>query len=261
MLRKLATSKEAGRTYPRKAAIERNKNNINSSPSGCFRATPATARLAVATMKSIIELSMAVTGRLLTLAYCFVGAAALAAEPTTPFSCEGPFGRDTSYARLVSTYGAANVTNEEDAEADSEVTILFPKYPARRLKFLWKNKKARRNPSVITFDEHSSWSVAGVTMKTALVELERLNGGPYKLNFFEGDYGGAITDWLGGHFNASQPGGCWFGAFVTIVDRVPDAVSEALNAEITRDDSLLSSGPGLRAANPVVSEMSVAFQK
>jgi hypothetical protein len=103
---------------------------------------------------------MDVTARLLALAFCLAGTAALAAEPATTFKCEGPFGRDGSDAKLAAKYGAANVTIEEDPRLDGErvkVTILYPNDPARRLKIEWKDKKARRNPRVITIDhEHST---------------------------------------------------------------------------------------------------------
>ena len=208
---------------------------------------------------------MNVTIRLLTLACCLVGTAALAAEPATIFKCEGPFGRDGSYAKLVAKYGTANITTEEDPKLDGDVvqaTILFANDPTRRLKIEWKDRKARRNPYVITIETaHSSWSVAGVTIGTALVDLERLNGKPFKLNYFEGDYGGDITDWRGGRFKAPLPGGCLLGASVGIADEIPSTVGEAMNAEIIENGALLSSGPGLRAAKPEVGQMFISYPK
>ena len=109
--------------------------------------------------------------------------------------------------------------------------------------------------------EPSGLSVAGVAIGTQLVDLERLNGGPFKLNYFEGDYGGDITDWLGGRFNAPIPGGCIFGASVGVAEQLPEAVDKAIDAEVTQDRSLLSSGPGLRAAKPTVGEMFISFPK
>jgi hypothetical protein len=205
---------------------------------------------------------MNVTIRLLTLASCLAGTAALAAEPATPFKCEGPFGRDGSYAKLTAKYGAANITTEEDGLLDSEVTILFANDRTRRLKIEWKDKKGRRNPRLIAIeDEHSTWSVAGVTIGTSLVDLEHLNGRPFKLNYFEGDYGGDITDWIGGRFKASLSGGCLFGASVGIDNVLPEAVDKAVDAEVTKDRSLLSSGPGLRAAKPTVGQMFISYPK
>jgi hypothetical protein len=162
---------------------------------------------------------------------------------------------------LVSRYGSANVVTEYDDEADAEVTVLFPNDPERRLKIQWNDQKVRRNPGHVTIAGRSSWSVAGVAIGTSLVELEHLNGGPFKLNDFEGDYGGAITDWLKGRFDAPLSGGCFLGAFVGIAERLPEAMSKAVDEEVTSDRSLLSSGPGLRATKPVVTQMIVSCSK
>jgi hypothetical protein len=191
---------------------------------------------------------------------CLLGMPALAAERTTPFKCEGQFGRNASHAKLAATFGADNAVSNEDAESDSEVTILFPNNAARRLKIEWNDQKSRRGLRHVTITG-LSWSVAGVVIGMPLVELERLNGGPFKLNYFEGDYGGAITDWLGGRFNAPLSGGCVLGVFVGIDERHPDAPTQALEKEVMPDRSLLSSGAGLRATKPVVSKMIVSFPK
>jgi len=204
---------------------------------------------------------MTLTRRFLIVAWCLVNTAAPAKEPANTFKCEGPFGRDATHAKLAAKYGAANIATDDDGEADAEVTILFPNDPERRLKIEWKDQKGRRKPAHITITGRSWWSVAGVAIGTSLVELEDLNGGPFRLNYFEGDYGGAITDWLGGRFNAPLSGGCVPGAFVGIDERLPDAESKALDQEVAPDRSLLSNGAGLRAAKPAVNEMIVSFPK
>jgi hypothetical protein len=121
---------------------------------------------------------MNVAHRSLAVARCLIGTATLTAEPTRTFDCEGPVGSDATHARLVSKYGSANFVTEYDGEADAEVTVLFPSVPERRLSIQWKDLKARRNPGHVTIAGRSSWSVAGVTIGTSLVDLERLNGGP-----------------------------------------------------------------------------------
>jgi hypothetical protein len=204
---------------------------------------------------------MSVACRFLIIACCLIGTATLAAEPTKILTCEGPFGRNETHAKLASKYGAANTVTVNDGEADADVTILFPDDPQRRLKIQWKDEKARRNPWHITIAGRSSWSAAGVAIGTSLIELERLNGRPFKLNYFEGDYGGAITDWLSGRFTAPLSGGCVLGAFVGIDERLPAAASKALDEEVTPDRSLLSSGMGLRASKPVVNQIIVTFPK
>lgn len=202
---------------------------------------------------------MVVVRRLLTAACCLIGTTTLAAETT--FECKGPFGRDASHAKLASKYGAANIATEYDELADADATILFPNDPGRRLKLLWKDRKGRRNLGYISIGGHSSWSVAGVTIGTSLIELERLNDGSFKLNNFDGDYSGAITDWLKGRFDTPLSGGCMFGASVGIDEHLAEAVKKALDKEVTPNGSLLSSGMGLHAAKPMVIEIIVSFPK
>jgi len=182
-----------------------------------------------------------------------------AGKPQT-FKCEGSFGPDASHAKLAKEFGAANIDTEEYWDADWEVTVVFPKDPQRRLIIQWKDHEARRKPASIKL-EGSLWSAAGVTIGTPLAELERLNGGPFKLNDFEGDYGGAITDWMGGRFTMPFSAGCRLGLSVWFDENLPEAMDGAMEKELLPDRSLLSSGAGLRAAKPVVNEMTVIFPK
>ena len=183
---------------------------------------------------------------------------ALVAKAATPFRCEGPFGRDANHAKLVATFGANNVASEYDGLNDAEVTIIYPKDPKRRLKILWKDQKTHRGLRTVTIAGPSSWIVAGVTVGMPLVELERLNGGPFRLNDFDGDYPGAIYDWMGGHLHAPLPGGCTFGAAVMI--EKGNVLDLEAAREAGRDGSWLSSNESLRAAKPVVSEIYVGFE-
>jgi hypothetical protein len=201
---------------------------------------------------------IAATRHAILVVCCLLGAPA--AEAMTPFNCKGPFGRDASHAKLVATFGAGNTIIKYDDESDMEVTILFPNDPKRLLQVQWKDQNSRRGLGHVTIGRHSSWMVAGLAIGTPLAEIERLNGSPFKLNYFEGDYGGAITSWLGGRFDKPLPGGCMLGAYVTIDDEhVPTEVQKAVDREVTTDRSLLSSGAGLRAAKPVVNQMIVSF--
>lgn len=200
-----------------------------------------------------------ITRSLSAVACCLIGTATFAAQSTKILNCAGPIGRNATHAELASKYGSTNAITKYDGEVDEEVTILFPNDPERRLKIQWKDQKGRRNPGRVTIAGRSSWSVAGVAIGTSLIELERLNGGPFKLNYFEGDYGGAITDWLSGRFTTPLPGGCVLGTFIGIDERLPEA--KALEEEVTPDRSLLSSSTRLRAARPVVNAMIVSFPK
>jgi hypothetical protein len=152
------------------------------------------------------------------------------------------------------------VVTEYDGQEDADVTVVFPRDPERKLRIKWKDEKARRNPEHIAVAGRS-WSVAGVAMGTSLIELERLNGRPFKLNYFDGDYGGAITDWLGGRFQSPLSGGCVFGAFVWIDDkRIPESVNRAIDEEGAPTGEMISSSTALRAAKPLVTQMGVRFK-
>lgn len=188
--------------------------------------------------------------------FCFL-TPAFGAEPKTPFKCEGPFARETSHAKLARTFGASNATIEYIGEFDEEVTILFPNDSTRRLIVLWKDQKGRQGLRIVIIREpRSSWSVAGIAIGTPLVEVERLNGGPFKLNYFEGDYGGDIIDCLGGRFDAPLSSGCKVGASVMTTKHT---TSNAIEKEVLPDRTLLSSGRGLRAEKPTVREIIVGF--
>jgi hypothetical protein len=176
------------------------------------------------------------------------------------FKCEGSFSRGTSHARLAKEYGAANIDSEYNGEADANVTILFPKDPERRLIIQWKDEKGRQKPASITI-EGKYWSAAGVVRRAPLVEVERLNGGPFKLNYFDADYGGAITDWMGGRLNAPFSSGCRVGVSIAVDEKLPEAIDKALFEEQGQDGSLPSSSAALRAAKPWVGELIVIYPK
>jgi hypothetical protein len=85
----------------------------------------------------------------------------------------------------------------------------------------------------------------------SLTELERANGGPFKLLDFEGELGGYVTDWLGGKLDKLS-GGCGLGAEFSM-----DAFN---SAQWKASGGLLSFGnAALRAAKPKLSEIIVAF--
>jgi hypothetical protein len=177
-----------------------------------------------------------------------------------PFVCEGPFGRDAGHAKLAALFGAGNAVIRNDEEVDAEVTILFPNNPKRMLTIEWKDPKSRHGLRRVRIVGNASWSVEGLAKGTPLAEVERLNGGPFKLNYFDGDYSGAITSWQGGRFDKPLPGGCVLGAYLSIDEQhLPADVSKALFKEVTADGSLLSGGAALRAAKPVVASMVVSF--
>lgn len=201
-------------------------------------------------------MNTAIRSLVLFMSLLFCGLSAVAAEPL-PFKCEGSFARDTSDARMRAAFGAANVQVQFDDEYEEEVTVVFPNDPARRLKVRWKGQRGRREIARVIF-AGSSWSVGGITFGMPMVEVERLNGRPFQLNDFQGDYSGAISDWLGGRFDTPLPGGCRVGAGLWIADGV---TADGLDREVLPDGSRLSSRGALRRVKPIVNQISVGFTK
>jgi hypothetical protein len=109
------------------------------------------------------------------------------AERVTParvIKCEGPFGRNGSHAGLVKAFGNPNVAYQEIGDGQDKkikASVLYPDDPKARLEFTWRDEKARRRPTRIRAKDQSAWASAnGIRIGTALAEIEKMNGKPFK---------------------------------------------------------------------------------
>jgi hypothetical protein len=174
------------------------------------------------------------------------------------FSCAGPFGRDASHAGLVKAFGAANVSHEEVFRSGDSLpmTVVFPKDPERRLMVHWLDGEGRRGVDAIII-RSPAWSVAGAAVGMPVAVVERLNGRPFKLTDFLGsDHDGEVSDWQGGKFAATLPGGCRVGAALGINDADADATQW-----LPHPEGLASDDEALRGADPRLYELTVYFPK
>lgn len=134
------------------------------------------------------------------------------AQQVTPqtIACSGPFAKDSSRAKLVTAFGAANVTDEtiDGAEgATEQATVLFAKDPRRRVAVIWSDEKAKAKPASIMVKSPSAWAgPEGIQIGMTLSDIVQRNGEPLKINGFEWDYGGYAVN-LKGRL-ATLPGGC-----------------------------------------------------
>ena len=178
----------------------------------------------------------------------------------TALSCDGPFAKDSDHARIVKTFGAANVKfmkipGPEGSEL--QATVVYEKDAKRRLDITWINEKARRIPNVIVREEGSTWKTAdGIGLETPLVEIEKLNGKPFKLSGFEWDMGGYVMDLQGGAL-AKRAGGCRLGLRFAPGPKAP----ESALTKVAGDRTFASTDPNMRAARPVVSEISLHWPR
>src|SRR5262249_8701373 len=108
------------------------------------------------------------------------------AAPARVIKCEGPFSRNASHAGLVKAFGHNNVTYQEIGDAQDKrikASVLYPNDPKARLEFVWGDEKARRRPRQIRAKDQSAWTSAnGIRIGTALADVEKMNGKPFKLS-------------------------------------------------------------------------------
>lgn len=173
-------------------------------------------------------------------------------------ACEGPFAKDTTHAKLVTAFGAQNVTFKtvDGAEGATErATVLFDADPTHRIVVFWHDEKSRAKPSMITISAPSLWiGPGGIGNGMKLTDVEKLNGKPFKMAGFDWDGGGFIRD-LDGKLKG-LPGGC------NLVVRFEPGIANPLPAkyaEITGDKTILSSNRTLRRVRPQVSEWSLGY--
>ena len=173
-------------------------------------------------------------------------------------SCDGPFARDTSHAKLVTAFGAKDVTFKQvdAAEGSKEyATVLFDDDPTKRVVVFWHDAKARARPSMISVSAPSLWTgPGGVGNGMKLTDVEKLNGKPFKLAGFDWDGGGLVRE-LDGKL---KPSSC------NLVIRFEAGIASPLPAryaEITGDKLIVSNNKLLRRTRAQVSEWGIGYPR
>lgn len=173
-------------------------------------------------------------------------------------ACSGIFARNSSHAKLAAAFHARNITfTEIDSDSGAKVpaSVLFAKDPKQRLEVWWSNPAGRSDVHLIVINGQSDWIAPGeLHLGLTLAELERLNGRPFKLSGFDKDATATLSDWNGGDLSALT-GGCKLGVSLRADPKTPAATLASLPA----DRAFTSADATLRAANPTVSEILVAY--
>jgi len=172
--------------------------------------------------------------------------------------CEGAFARDTTHAKLVTAFGAQNVTFKEvdAAEGSKErATVLFDDDPTRRVLVFCHDERTRARPSMISISAPSLWiGPGGIGNGMKLSDVEKLNGKPFKLAGFDWDGGGFVRE-LDGKLKQT---GC------NLVIRFEPGIANPLPAkyaEITGDKTIVSTSKLLRRTRAQVSEWGIGYSK
>ncbi len=188
------------------------------------------------------------------------GAVAKASRSAKPniVACSGVFARDSSHAKLASAFQSRNVAfTQVDASSGAKVmaSVLYAKDPKRRLEVWWSKPASRSDTHLIVINGQSDWIAPGeLHLGLTLAELEKLNGKPFKLSGFDKDRIATLSDWNGGQL-ATLAGGCKVGISL----RADPKTTASTLSSLTVDRSFTSSDTALRAANPMVSEILVAY--
>jgi hypothetical protein len=186
---------------------------------------------------------------------------ALTRPPAKPqvVACSGVFARDSSHAKLATAFQSRNVAfTQVDASAGGKVmaSVLYGKDPKRRLEVWWSKPASRSDTHLIVINGKSDWIAPGeLHLGLTLADLEKLNGKPFKLLGFDKDGLATLSDWNGGTL-ATIVGGCKVGIGLRADPKTP---ASAL-ADLPADLSFTSADAALRAVNPTVSEILVAYE-
>jgi hypothetical protein len=144
-----------------------------------------------------------------------------------------------------------------DASAGGKAmaSVLYAKDPKQRLEIWWSKSANRSDTHLIVINGQSDWIAPGeLHLGLTLAELEKLNGKPFKLSGFDKDHVAALTDWNGGQLDALA-GGCKIGINLRPDPKTPSASLSDLSA----DHAFTSSDAALRAVNPTISEILIAY--
>ena len=182
--------------------------------------------------------------------------------PETPkhvLACAGAFAGNSSHAKLAAEYGAKNVAFKEVDGADGardKATVLFDDDPTRRAVVYWRDAGAKANPASINISAPSTWvGPGGIHNGLPLAEVERINGGAFKVKGFESRNSGLASGFKGAL--GAPPGGC------TVTVRFEPGIANPLPPKfsaVTGDKDVVSSNPLLRRTRAQVSEWTVSYQ-
>ena len=173
-------------------------------------------------------------------------------------ACSGVFAKDSSHSKLASAFQSRNVSNTQvDTNSGGKATasVLYAKDPKRRLEVWWSKPDSKSDTHLIVINGQSDWIAPGeLRLGLTLSELERLNGKPFKLSGFDGNHVATLSDWDGGTLSALA-GGCKVGISLRADSKAASATLGGLPA----NQAFSSSDASVRAVNPTVSEILVAY--
>jgi hypothetical protein len=171
----------------------------------------------------------------------------------------GPINPRSSEAELRQTYGAGQIDSIRIELGEGETapgTVLFPADSARRMEIVWRDTSARKGPArLILRGSRSEWRVGpGISLGTALKDLERFNGRPFSLAGFGWDYAGVVTDWKAGKLDSS------FAGIKLYLDPGSGQYQSEPYSQVLGDRDYSSDLPAMQQLNPRVYQIFVDME-
>ncbi len=183
--------------------------------------------------------------------------------PTISCAPNAMFTAATTRQGLIDTHGAENISEAKVPWVDSELdaVILWADNPGMRAEVLWFGDKAGKPEAArVSGGPESLWvGPEGLLMGSTVADIEQANGGPFIMTAFENHNHGEVSDFLGGKLDAAAGAGCRFSLTLDAAEGAPQAAIAALSGD--SEKSFRSDSPEVRAANPVVVEMTTLFMQ
>lgn len=157
-----------------------------------------------------------------------------------------------SFDALAGAYGTNNLREETLPGPEGEsytATVLYPGDTARRLEIVWRDDTRVAPASVSVSREGSLWrGPQNIAIGDDLAAVEAANGRAFQLWGFGWDYGGWVSDWMGGEFREQD----------NCSVRVRFSATADANG-VSGDSAFASDLPAMRAARPTVTEFGLMF--
>lgn len=162
---------------------------------------------------------------------------------------------------LVDTHGAENVSDAKVPWVDSEVdaVVLWANDPSMRAEVIWLGDTTGKPEAArVSGGPESLWvGPGGLLLGATIADIEAANGGPFMMTAFENHNHGEVSNFLGGKLDSAGGPGCRLHLSLDAGEDTPEAARAALSGD--SEKSFRSDSAEVRAANPVVVEMTVVF--
>jgi hypothetical protein len=163
---------------------------------------------------------------------------------------------DVTKDSLITTYGAANVTEETIPWVDSEekAVVLFASDPETRIELLWLDKTSG-GPRVIQTSGAKWTGPLGLRAGASMADVETANGAPVSLMGFSNHNAGEANDFHSGKL-VSADTGCRVTLIFATGD-LPPEVAEPVNND--PEKVYTSDSPEMRAAKPTLDTIVLSY--